>query len=137
MLARLLVAAFLLGHASIHAGFLSPAPAATVGGPQWPFSLDDSWLLSRLGIGPFVYRPLAFALFALMLGGFALAALAAVGLLPVGIWSATVTIGAVASSALLILFFHPWLVLGVAIDVALLWAVLVAAWAPNGSSLGD
>jgi hypothetical protein len=32
---------------------------------------------------------------------------------------------------LLILFFHPWLALGVAIDVVLLWAVLGARWTPD------
>ena len=39
MLPRLVLAAFLLGHAAIHAGYLSPRPAATVGGPPWPFDL--------------------------------------------------------------------------------------------------
>jgi hypothetical protein len=33
---------------------------------------------------------------------------------------------------LLLLFFHPWLTLGIVIDVALLWAVLVAGWRPEG-----
>jgi hypothetical protein len=28
----------------------------------------------------------------------------------------------------LVLFFHPWLVLGMAIDLVLLWAVLVNGW---------
>ena len=42
MLPRLVLAAFLLGHAAIHAGYLSPRPAATVGGPPWPFDLTHS-----------------------------------------------------------------------------------------------
>jgi hypothetical protein len=36
---------------------------------------------------------------------------------------------------LLLLFFHPWLVLGIAIDLGLLWAVLVADWTPQGTAL--
>jgi hypothetical protein len=35
---------------------------------------------------------------------------------------------------MLVLFFHPWLVAGVGIDLALLWAVVVADWTP--ASLG-
>ena len=41
MLARLLLAAFFLGHAVIHTGFVS-RPPATAGGPAWPFTLDRS-----------------------------------------------------------------------------------------------
>jgi hypothetical protein len=51
-------------------------------------------------------------------------------LLPAGSWTTGVTIGALASLALLGLFFHPWLVLGIGIDLFLLWAVLVATWSP-------
>jgi hypothetical protein len=36
----------------------------------------------------------------------------------------------VASGAVLILFFHPWLVLGLGIDVVLTWAAL-AGWSPT------
>jgi hypothetical protein len=42
---------------------------------------------------------------------------------------------AVASVVLLVLFFHPWLVLGVLIDLGLLWGVLVAGGMPQGGSL--
>ena len=30
----------------------------------------------------------------------------------------------------LVIFFHPWIVLGLAIDAALLWVTLVVGWAP-------
>lgn len=132
MVTRLLIAAFLLAHAAIHAAFISPRPPATAGGPAWPFELSRSWILGPLGLDSELGRILGLALIAVTFGGFALAALAALGLVPAGIWPAAVTIGAVASIAVLALFFHPWLVLGVAIDLALLWAVLVANWAPEG-----
>jgi hypothetical protein len=32
---------------------------------------------------------------------------------------------------LLLLYFHPWLLLGVAIDLMLVWSVLVANWTPE------
>jgi len=35
-------------------------------------------------------------------------------------------VGSVASLALLVLNSHPWLVLGVAIDIAIVWSVLSA-----------
>jgi hypothetical protein len=32
---------------------------------------------------------------------------------------------------LLIVFFHPWLAVGVAIDLVLIWAGLIADWTPQ------
>jgi hypothetical protein len=51
--------------------------------------------------------------------------------LPATMWPVGTVAGAIASIALLVLFFHPWLVLGLAIDFVLLWAVLVARWEPD------
>ena len=135
MIPRLLFAGFLLAHGAIHASFLSPRPPATAGGPAWPFELARSWVLTPLGVQPETARLLGMALVAATAGAFALAALAATGLLPAELWGPTTAIGAVASLALLVLFFHPWLVLGLAIDLGLLWAVLVAGWTPEGSSI--
>jgi hypothetical protein len=39
--------------------------------------------------------------------------------------------GAATSLVTLLLFFHPWLVLGVLIDVVLLWSVIGAGWTPD------
>jgi hypothetical protein len=133
---RLLLTAFLLAHALIHAGFISPAPRATAGGPAWPFVLDRSWILSPLGLAPDIARVLGTAFVALTIAGFAVAALVALGVLPAGLWTPSVAVGAVASMAVLVLFFHPWLVLGVAIDLGLLWVVLVAHWEPSAAALG-
>lgn len=130
MLPRLLISAFLLAHAAIHAGFLSAPRAAAAGGPAWPFDLTGSWALSPLGLDPGIARTLGLALVALTMAGFALAAIAALGIGPSALWAASATVGAIASLALLLVFFHPWLALGIAIDVALLWAVLLADWVP-------
>jgi hypothetical protein len=130
--ARLLIAGLLLAHGLIHAGYLAPRPTATAGGPAWPFELGHSWLLGQLGAGSEVTRLVGVALVAATLAGFTLAALAAVGIGPVALWSGALTLGALASLGALVLFFHPWLVLGVAIDVFVLWAALVARWAPEG-----
>jgi hypothetical protein len=132
MPAKLALAGFLLAHAAIHIGFISPRPPVTAGGPAWPFDVGHSWILGPLGVDAETSRVLAIALIAVILGGFALAGLAAIGIAPAVLWPIAVTIGGVASIAVLALFFHPWLVLGVAIDVVLLWAVNVANWAPEG-----
>jgi hypothetical protein len=128
---RLLLAGFLLAHAAIHVGFISPRPPSTAGGPQWPFELSRSWALTPLGVDADLGRILGMALVAATLGGFAIAAIAALGFVPAAIWPAASAIGAIASIALLLLFFHPWLVLGVGIDLVLLWAVLVVRWGPG------
>ena len=131
MIPRLVFAGFLLGHAMIHGAFLSRRPPATPGGPPWPFDLGHSWLLDRLGAGPRVNRLVGTALVAATIAGFALAALAALGVGPAVLWPAGIAIGAVGSLGVLVLFFHPWLLLGVAIDLVLLWAALVAGWTPD------
>lgn len=131
MLVRLLLAGLLVAHAAIHAGFVSKRPPAKPGAPPWPFDLGRSWLLVRLGVPAGAVRVLGVALVAATIGGFALAALATVGILPAGAWGATVAVGSIASLALLLIGFHPWLVVGVAIDVLLLWVALVAAWTPD------
>lgn len=126
----LLLAAFLLAHGAIHLSFLSPRPPATAGGPAWPFEIAHSWLLSPLGMSADAIRPVGLGLMAVTMGAFALAALSVFGVLPAGAWAATVALGAGTSIVLLVLFFDPWLVLGLAIDAVLLWAVIVAHWVP-------
>jgi hypothetical protein len=130
MLMKLLIAGFLLAHGSIHAGFVSPRPPVTAGGPPWPFDINESWVLRSLGVDPALTRVLAIALVALTIAAFALAAVASMGVVPAA-WAPAVVVGAAASIALLGLFFHPWLVVGVAIDVLLIWATVVARWVPS------
>ena len=131
MLFRLVLAAFLLAHGAIHAGYISPRPPPGPGAPAWPFALDASWASTALGVDVHVMRAIGTLLVAATLGGFALAALVAVGILPAGVWPVVTAVGAIASIAVLLLFFHPWLLLGVAIDIVLLWAVLAAHWQPE------
>ena len=133
MFVRLLVAGFLLAHAAIHAGFVSPRPPTSDGSPPWPFDLGRSWLLSPLGVDPGFLRVLGIALLAVTLVSFAAGAAFALGIVPGVPWAPVATAGAIASLVLLLLFFHPWLVLGILIDLAILWVVLVARWDPLGA----
>ena len=131
MIIELLVAGFLVAHGLIHALYLTPPPPpAETGGPAWPFVLERSWLLSPVGLGPGVTRTIGTALIGVTVGGFGLAAIAGLGVLTATLWVPAVVIGTVASLVLLGLFFRPWLVLGVGIDVALLYAVVVGDWVP-------
>jgi hypothetical protein len=130
MLVRLAFAGILLAHAVMHVAFIAPAPPETAGGPTWPFSTSESWLFTRLGIGPDTTRLVAIALIATTIAGFSLAALSVVGALPTGMWPPGIAIGAVSSIALLIAFFHPWLALGIGIDLVLIWA----SWSPAVSA---
>lgn len=127
----LLLAAFLMAHAVIHAGFLSPRPATAVG-PAWPFALDRSWLLKPLGVSAQVGKALGTALVAVLVVAYGAASLAVLGVLGDAAFSAGVVGGSAASLLLLGLFFHPWLILGAGLDVLLLVGVLVAGWRLEG-----
>ncbi len=127
MLSRLLFVALLVGHAVIHAGFVSPRPK-TAGGPEWPFALDHSWLLTRIGLDASIGRGIGVALLLVLLAGYATAALGALGVLGPAAFAAGIAVGSSASLLMLALFFHPWLIVGVVLDLVLLGAVLGAGW---------
>ena len=128
---KILVAVALLAHAMIHASWLTPAPPRTADGPAWPFDVARSWLVSGAGLDPSLARVLAAALVAATIPCFAVAALATLGwAVPAAAWTGFAIGGAVASLALLVVFFHPWLVLGIVIDIVILWAAAVLAWSP-------
>ena len=134
MLVRLLVAAFLLGHGMIHASFLAPRPRQTATGPTWPFALERSWILDSFRVDRETGRLVGIALVAITIGGFGLAAVATLGVGPASLWAAAVGVGCVGSLGVLLLFFNPRLVLGVGIDLALVWTVFVLGWAPMEAS---
>jgi hypothetical protein len=131
MFTKLLLAAFLVAHAAIHTSFIAPRPPATAGGPAWPFDLSHSWALRPLGLRSPATRALGLALVATTLAGFGLSAMSTLGILPAALWPTSVVVGSVASLGLLVLFFKPWLVLGLGVDLVLLWAALVAGSLPD------
>jgi hypothetical protein len=126
---RILFGLFLLAHGLIHASYVAPSPAATAGGPEWPFDMARSWLVTSLGMDPGVVRVLGIGLMGLVVIGFTLAAASWLGVVAPREWWPWLTVGAAAASALMLaVFFHPMLVLGFAIDAVLLWLVLGAGW---------
>ena len=76
-------------------------------------------------------RPVAYLLVAVVVVAMIGAGLATIGwIVPASWWPALVVTGTASSLLVLVLFFHPWLVIGVAIDVVLLYLVLVNGWDP-------
>jgi hypothetical protein len=76
-------------------------------------------------------RPLAYLLVAMTVVALVAGGLATIDLLvPASWWPGLVVAGATTSLLVLIVFFHPWLVVGMAIDVGLLYLVLVNGWDP-------
>ncbi len=128
---RWLLAALLIGHGVVHVFFAVPTPAASDGGAAWPFDMARSWAVTRAGLDLNLVRGVGAVLIAVTVGAFALAALSTVGLIvPSGWWQPTIALGAIASAAMLVLFFEPQLVLGLGIDAVLLWVVVTRAWVP-------
>jgi hypothetical protein len=134
-LGRWLLGGFLFAHGWVHVMFVMPRPApaaATAGGPEWPFDMSRSWVVTAAGLDPSLVRLIGVVLVVVVAVGFLLAGLATAGILvPSGWWQALVVASAAASALLLALFLSPQLVLGVAIDAVLLWVVLAAVWAPT------
>ena len=123
--------ALLVGHALVHLAYLAPAPPRADGAPEWPFAIERSWLVTNLGVSAGVMRPLAYLLVAVTVVALVAAGLATIDLLVAAEWwPGLVVTGAAASLLLLILFFHPWLAIGMGIDVVLLFLVLVNGWDP-------
>jgi hypothetical protein len=127
------LAGFLVAHGLVHLMFLSPAPASASapGATEWPFDMAKSWLVTGPGLDVNVVRAVGIALIAAVVVAFALAGLATAGIVvPAGSWRVLVAISAVASIALLALFFNPQLVLGLGIDAVLLAVVVASVWTP-------
>jgi hypothetical protein len=125
----LLFGLFLVAHGLVHGMFIVPRPPDA--GANWPFDPAESWLLNRFGGEPDSAGPIAAVLVAVTAVTFILTALTVIGVLPAE-WLRPIAIVSASSSLILLgVFFHPWLVIGVAIDVAVLWAVGLNGWVPE------
>ncbi len=126
---RVVLGLFLVAHGLVHLMYVVPEPAQSPGGTEWPFHADRSWALSTVGLGTGALQATAVALMALTIAGFTVAGIALLANL--GWWTGTAIAAAAASSALLALYLHPLLVLGLAINAFVL-SVTVLEWPALG-----
>jgi hypothetical protein len=129
-----LLAFLLVAHGWVHLLFDFPKPPsdqAKLDATAYPFDFGRSWLIGRGGLDAGPVRRLGIALTVVVVILHVLAALATVGLLvPGDWWAALVLLAAVASAVFLALFYSPLLLLGLAIDLAVVWLVLAGTWSP-------
>ena len=125
---RFALGIFLAAHGMIHLGYVTPAPTSD---PQYPFNLSKSWLVTGLGFDEPALRLIGTLLSLVTIAGYMLAGLAAVGMLVPAQWGLPLTVLSSMTSLLVLIFFwSPWLILGVAIDVVLIAALLWLGWQP-------
>lgn len=131
---RILIALFLVAHGWVHFS-LTTVPVSAPGAlhtPFWPAwwrtDTDPTWLASRLGLPNNAVRALGVVLWVAALAGLSLAGAGLLGVWGLSsIWQTTTLIGTVSSLLLLAFYWHPWLVMGVAIDIATLAAIWLQA----------
>jgi hypothetical protein len=116
--ASTLLTVFLVLHGLLHLAIWLPQPKPD--GPAPPFHPDRSALLAAVSVPKAATSALSVTLAAAAAGAYVVAGLAiAVG----NAWSVPLAVaGAGIGLTLKLLFFHPWLVVGVLLDVAVLMA---------------
>ena len=153
---RWVLAAVLFGHGWVHLMFLFPKPGSPEIGERqvqargrqvarrpgrkpsrkpttdWPFDLRTTWLAARIGSGPGTFVAVGRVLVVVTFVLSTLAALATVGILvPAAWWQGLVVASSLASLAMLVVWFAPMLLLGILIDVALVWLAIAGPWSPT------
>lgn len=134
--AAFFLALFLIAHGLVHFS-LTYVPLPAPGALRTPFfpswwrdAVDPAWPAVKLGLAPRAVRLLGSALWVLLLAGYILAG--AVLLIAPGqaaIWQGLTVGASLLSLVFLALYWHPWLPVGVLIDLALLAGVFFH-WPP-------
>lgn len=130
---RIALALFLIAHGLVHAGLAAaPNPNDPNSTPGAFFTaLERSWLLPQLGLNAAAIQWVGITLVALSVLGFALTGLGIFGVAGLSAtWRVAAVFSACVSLLLLILFWHPWLPVGVLIDIGVLAALLWVKWPP-------
>src|SRR5687768_6352140 len=98
---KLLLGFLFAAHGVIHLGYVTPAPAD----PNYPFSLDKSWLSTNIGLKSSTVHAFGLLLAIITVAGYALAGLSAAGIIVPQAWWQTLTVIASVTSLLLLVFF--------------------------------
>jgi hypothetical protein len=132
---KILLALFLMAHGLVHAGLAAaPNPDGPTSKPGAFFTaVDRSWLLPQLGLTEPAVHWIGITLVALSTLGFVLAGLGIFGVAGLStIWQTVAVISAIFSLLLLILFWHPWLPVGVLINIVTLVVLPFTNWPVAG-----
>ena len=126
---KIALAILFIAHGLVHAGLAAaPNPRDPNSKPGAFFTaVERSWLLPKLGLNNSAVQWIGICLVALSTLGFVLAGLGVFGVAGLSaIWRTVAVVSACVSTLLLVLFWHPWLPVGLLINVvtliALLWA---------------
>jgi len=136
---KTLIAVFLIAHGLVHAGLAAaPNPNDPDTKPGAFFtSINRSWLLPKLGLNAAIVQWIGIILVAFVTLGFVLAGLGVFGVPGLTeIWRTVAVVSASVSLLLLVLFWHPWLIVGVLIDIVTLIALLWVNW-PSVDLIGS
>jgi hypothetical protein len=128
-----LLALLVFAHGWVHLMFVFPKPERPddASGGEYPFDFGRSWLIRRQGLDAGPVRTVGLLVMVVTFTLSLLAALSTVGLLiPAELWAPLMIGAAAASTVTLVLFYSPALVLGFAIDAALVVLVLSGSWSP-------
>ncbi len=126
-LVRVLFAIFMIAHAFIHVSLTYvPLPkAGEMHTPFWPTwtrtDTDPTWPLMKLGLPNQTVRVIGCVLWILAAVSFVLTGLGLFGTPGLNqIWVYSGWVGAITSLLMLVLFWHPWYIAGVVINLAIL-----------------
>ena len=131
---RVLIALFLIAHGLVHF-ILAVVPLPQPGAQRTPFwpswwrsAVDPAWPISRLVPNAGLVRTLGWILWLAAAIGFVAAGLGLMGIPGLQASWIALAVGASAASLLMhALYWHPWLVVGALLDLAILLAIL-ASW---------
>jgi hypothetical protein len=129
---RILFVLFLLAHGWIHMS-LAKVPVPQPGALRTPFfpawwraDVDPAWPISKIGLSAETTRTVGWLLWAVVTGLYVLSGLALlVSPSNTALWQGSMAGASIASLVLLALYWHPWLPVGVIIDLLLLAEVFL------------
>lgn len=128
---RTIFGLFLIAHAVAHGG-LAAAPIPDDQDPKpgaFFTEVSRSWLFQKLGLDGAIIKRIGILLVILTVVGFIFAGLGGLGIPGINqIWPTAAGLSAGISLILLILFWHPWLVVGVLIDLGILLVLFLQKW---------
>ena len=123
---RILFAVFLIAHGLMTMS-LATVPVPARGALRTPYfpgwwraSVDDAWPAIRMGLNPFLVRTAGWLLWLVILVLFVGAGVGLLGLPGLtGIWQMLALIAALISLILLAFYWHPWLAVGVLLNIGI------------------